>query len=113
MDIERAVDDFVTKGTALFRQLRREGESLSDLGLGTLRTQLLILNVEAASLLRDRFTKKKAKPEAATCAHRRAIDDVINAKGNPPASSTVWSAERWSRMILTIEAPPATASNHR
>jgi hypothetical protein len=83
MDIERAVDDFVTKGTALFRQLRREGESLSDLGLGTLRTQLLILNVEAARLLQERFTKKKAKSEVATCAHRRAIDDVMNAKGEP------------------------------
>jgi hypothetical protein len=81
MDLERAVDDFVTRGTALFRQLRREGESLSDLGLGTLRTQLLILNVEAARLLQNRlFSKKKSKPEDATCFHRRAID-VMNAKG--------------------------------
>jgi hypothetical protein len=82
VDLERAVDDFVTRGTALFRQLRREGESLSDLGLGTLRTQLLILNVEAVRLLQDRlFSKKKSKPEVATCFHRRAIDDVMNAQG--------------------------------
>lgn len=82
MDLERAVDDFVTRGTALFRQLRREGESLSDLGLGTLRTQLLILNVETGRLLQNRrFSKNKSRPEAAACFHSRAIDDVMNAQG--------------------------------
>ena len=74
MDIERATDDFVRRGADLFRQLRLEGESLSVLGLTTLRTQLLILNVEAARL--QHVAMKKSN-----CSHSRAIDDFIDANG--------------------------------
>ena len=80
MDIERAVEDFIHKGKDLFRRLRSEGDSLSDLGLGILRTQLHILTVEAS-----RLTCKQpvASPvQGAPCAHGRAIDNYIDASGN-------------------------------
>jgi len=64
MDIERAVGDFVSKGRELFHRLRSEGESLSDLALGLLRTQLHILNVETSRLKQARriSNRNKANP---------------------------------------------------
>ena len=82
MDIERAVDDFLRQSMALFRQLQQEGQAISDGRLTALRTQLLILSIEATSVLHRRVLSKKLyDSERATCAHRRAIDDVIRADG--------------------------------
>jgi hypothetical protein len=87
MDIERAVDDFVHKGKDLFRLLRSDGEALSPLALGVLRTQLHILTVEAARLKSQQLIAKKTNAEQSTrradaCAHGRAIDNYIDEKGN-------------------------------
>ena len=94
MDVERAVEDFVRRGKDLFDQLRAEGQTLSSVGLQILRTQLHILGIEAARLkhanvIAERSkikhvkakTPNKLKP-AATCPHRRAIDDYFDEKGN-------------------------------
>ena len=105
MDIERTVGDFVSKGRDLFHRLRSEGQSLSDLALGMLRTQLHILTVETARLnhakrLRNRDKanptssessfgqlsarhkkKKKLESSVPNCSHTRLIDDVVDANG--------------------------------
>ena len=81
MDIERAVEDFVQKGKELFRRLRSEGDSLSDLGLGILRAQLHILTIEASRLKSKHPIVSPVQGNA--CAHGRAIDNYIDEKGNP------------------------------
>ena len=80
MDLERAVEDFVTTGKDLFRRLRSEGESLSDLGLGILRTQLHILTVEASRLSAKQPVVNLVQGNA--CAHARAIDNYVDENGN-------------------------------
>ena len=87
MDIERAAEDFVTKGKEFFRLLRSEGGFLSPLGLGILRTQLHILTIEAARLKSQQLTANRTNGEQSTvqvsaCAHNRAIDNYIDANGN-------------------------------
>jgi hypothetical protein len=97
MDIERAVDDFVSRGKNLFHHLRSEGESLSDLGLRILRVQLHILHVETARLVHIKLARPTATAETSPalspvqaktekkspdeCVHRRLIDDCVNALG--------------------------------
>jgi len=87
MDIERAVDDFVSRGRDLFRHLRLEGQSLSHLALGMLRTQLHILTVEAARLKRVKqfsdptSSEKSPASPPPDCSHRRLIDDIVDANG--------------------------------
>lgn len=87
MDIERAVEDFVTKGNELFHRLRSEGESLSRLGLRILRTQLHILTIESCRLKSQQLTATRTIGElsavrVAACAHGRAIDNYIDEQGN-------------------------------
>ena len=87
MDLERAVEDFVGKGKDLFRRLRSEGMSLSDLGLGILRTQLHILTVEATRLKVQKLSANRTNGEqsispADGCAHGRAIDNYVDEHGN-------------------------------
>ena len=88
MDIERAVEDFVHTGKDLFRRLRSEGESLSNLGLGILRTQLHIFSIEAARLKSKQLIAEKTNGAQCTvqvddaCMHRRAIDSYIDESGN-------------------------------
>src|SRR6476660_4237572 len=50
MDISRAVDEFVSSGIRLFKQLRREGQSLSQLDLLNLAGQLQVLQIETTRL---------------------------------------------------------------
>ena len=83
MDIERAVEEFVANGKDLFRRLRSEGDSLSDLGRHILRTQLHILSVEADHVHSKRLpAKKTTSGEFETCAHGRAIDNYLDENGN-------------------------------
>ena len=49
MDISRAVNEYVIKGTELFHRLRsEESDTLSDTELLMLRTQMQVIDVEAA-----------------------------------------------------------------
>ena len=50
MDIQRTVREFVSQGKSLYRRLRSDGETLSDVDLVTLREQLHILDTEAGHL---------------------------------------------------------------
>ena len=50
MDISRAVDEFVSSGIRLFKQLRGEGQSLSQLELLNLAGQLQVLQIETTRL---------------------------------------------------------------
>jgi hypothetical protein len=50
MDIFRAVDEFVSSGIRLFKQLRGEGLSLSQLDLLNLAGQLRVLQIETTRL---------------------------------------------------------------
>lgn len=105
MDIERAVEDFVHTGKDLFRRLRSEGESLSNLGLGILRTQLHILSIEAARLKSQQLTTNTTKREqsaaqVSACAHGRAIDNYIDGNGN---QTTLFYCLECGTVI---EAPP-------
>jgi len=50
MSIQRAVNEFVSQGKDLYRQLRSNGATLSDVDLMTLREQLHILDAEAGHL---------------------------------------------------------------
>ena len=50
MDISRAVDEFVSSGIRLFKQLRGEGQSLSQLELLNLAGQLRVLQIETTRL---------------------------------------------------------------
>lgn len=89
MDIERAVDDFVSRGKDLYHQIKSEGGALSSLGLHTLQTQLHILQVEARRIEQNqqnssrlpsvRSSRRKTSPQ--TCRHRRVIDDCLDAQG--------------------------------
>jgi hypothetical protein len=101
MDLERAVDDFVSRGKALFVHLRSEGEALSDLGLKILLNQLHILNVEATRLKQVRLSAHRRRTQSMSskksvlptnpalekthlipaCTHGRLIDYFLNADG--------------------------------
>ena len=50
MDIFRAVDEFVSSGIRLFKQLRGEGLSLSQVDLLNLAGQLRVLQIETTRL---------------------------------------------------------------
>jgi hypothetical protein len=50
MSIQRAVHEFIAESRALYRQLREEGETLSDVDLVALREQLHLLDAEAGEL---------------------------------------------------------------
>ncbi len=50
MDIQRAVNRFLSQGKDLYQRLRTEGEVLSDVELVALREQLHILDTEAGDL---------------------------------------------------------------
>jgi hypothetical protein len=50
MNIQRAVNEFVSESQGLYQLLRAEGESISDVDLMTLREQLHILDTEAGHL---------------------------------------------------------------
>ena len=50
MDISRAVDEFVSLGSRLFKQIKTEGQSLSQLELHILLVQLQVLQTEATYL---------------------------------------------------------------
>jgi hypothetical protein len=96
MDIERAVEHFVSQGKELFYSLRVEGEALSGLGLRTLQTQLHILTIESARLQHARAypgqnTRIPAVPKKSKwpplhspndqCSHSRLIDDFVSLDG--------------------------------
>lgn len=57
--VSQAVKDFVTQSKELFDLLRREGHGLSDRELHMLRSQLHILELEAANLQ----TFKRLRPD--------------------------------------------------
>lgn len=50
MRTQRAVSEFIAQGKDLYRQLRLEGEDISDVELVALREQLHILDAEAGHL---------------------------------------------------------------
>ena len=50
MDVSRAVDEFVFSGIRLFKQLRGEGQSLSQPELLNLAGQLRVLQIETTRL---------------------------------------------------------------
>ncbi|ALA58322.1 hypothetical protein [Nitrospira moscoviensis] len=50
MSIQRAVKDFIAGSRSLYRQLREDGEGLSDVDLVALREQLHLLDAEAGDL---------------------------------------------------------------
>jgi hypothetical protein len=50
MRTQRAVSEFIAQGKDLYRQLRTEGEGISDVDLVALREQLHILDEEAGHL---------------------------------------------------------------
>jgi hypothetical protein len=63
MDISRAVNEYVIKGAELFYRLRsEESDSLSDTELVMLRTQMQVIDVEAARVQNHRRYKPKDEP---------------------------------------------------
>jgi hypothetical protein len=50
MNIQRAVNEFVSESQGLYQLLRSKGEAISDVDLMTLREQLHILDTEAGHL---------------------------------------------------------------
>jgi hypothetical protein len=50
MNIQRAVNQFVSESQGLYQLLRSKGEAISDVDLVTLREQLHILDLEAEHL---------------------------------------------------------------
>jgi hypothetical protein len=66
MDISRAINEYVIKGTELFYRLRsEEADSVSDTELVMLRTQMQVIDVEAARVQNRRRFEAKAKAEPA------------------------------------------------
>ena len=64
MDISRAVNEYVIKGTELFYRLRsEESDTLSDIELLMLRTQMQAIDVEAARVQNHRRHEAKAEPD--------------------------------------------------
>ena len=60
MDISRAVNEYVIKGTELFYRLRsEESDTLSDTELVMLRTQMQVIEVEAARIQNRRRYEPK------------------------------------------------------
>lgn len=60
MDISRAVNEYVIKGTELFYRLRsEESDTLSDTELLMLRTQMQVIEVEAARVQNRRRYEAK------------------------------------------------------
>lgn len=63
MDISRAINEYVVKGTELFHRLRsEESDTLSDTELVMLRTQMQVIDVEAARVQHRR--RYQAKDES-------------------------------------------------
>jgi hypothetical protein len=50
MDVRQATNEFVTKGAELFHLIRSDGDALTVIDLHMLRTQLQVLDIEAANL---------------------------------------------------------------
>ena len=50
MDVRRATSEFVVKGAELFHLIKAEGDDLTAIDLHMLRTQLQVLDIEAANL---------------------------------------------------------------
>ena len=64
MDISRAVNEYVIKGTELFYRLRsEESDTLSDTELVMLRTQMQVIDVEAARVQNRRRYAVKDEPD--------------------------------------------------
>ncbi len=65
MDLSRAINEYVLKGTELFYRLRsEESDNVSDTELLMLRTQMQVIDVEAARVQTRRRLEAKAKDEA-------------------------------------------------
>ena len=88
MDIHRAVSEFVSQGTGLFRRLRSKGEALSDVDLVTLREQLHILDTEADHLQ----NLKQWRSRTAVSSLKRAVSPSISRRVQHRAAHTTHHA---------------------